>query len=213
MENTEKFSAGELVLRLSQGHEDAFREVFDLYGRKIYGLAYHFLKNSEQSREVVQETMIKLWEHRECLDCNLPLPPYLYTIARRIALNMLRQMATSRSARQKLYRLTYDHHNETEETVISADLQKAVEKTLQVLPWQQQQVFRLSRLDGLSYEKIAARMNISVHTVKYHLTGALKTLRKHFVHTQVVSMLVFCLSPKFFFLFHYPIPVSCVYGI
>lgn len=196
MGNTEKSFDSQLSLRLQAGDEAAFKEAFDLYGRKIFGLAYHFLKNHEQSREVVQETMLKLWEHRGNINITLPLAPYLYTIARRITLNMLRQVATSRSATEKLWQQVCLHHNETEETVISTDLQRIADKALQLLPWQQQQVFRLSRLEGLTYEEIAARMGISAHTVKYHLSGALKTLRKYFTQTEIVLLfLLFFLHP------------------
>lgn len=190
MESAIKSIDWNLIVRLREGDESAFRVVFDQYSQKIYGLAYHFLKNREQSKEVVQETLLRLWEHRLKLDSEYPLAPWLYTIARRVTLNMLRQTATSEAARKKLWLTMHPEHNETEEGILAADLERLTSHILNTLPQQQQMVFRLSRFEGLTYEEIAARMNISVHTVKYHLTGALKTLRACFNQSEILFPLL-----------------------
>ena len=186
MESVIKSFDWDLIMRLRDGDESAFREVYDQYSQRIYGLAYQFFKNKEQSKEVVQETMLRLWEHRLQLNSEYPLAPWLFTIARRVTLNMLRQTATSEAARKKLWLTMHPEHNETEEAILSADLERLTTLMLNKLPLQQQMVFRLSRFEGLTYEEIAARMQISVHTVKYHLTGALKTLRACFDKTEVL---------------------------
>jgi len=181
----------DLIIRLRDGDESAFRVVFDQYSQKIYGVAYQFLKNREQSKEVVQETLLRLWEHRLQLNSEYPLAPWLFTIARRVTLNMLRQTATSQAARKKLWLTMHPEHNDTEEAILSADLERITSQVLNTLPLQQQMVFRLSRFEGLTYEEIAARMQISVHTVKYHLTGALKTLRACFDKTEILLPVFF----------------------
>lgn len=181
----------DLIIRLRDGDESAFRVVFDQYSQKIYGVAYQFLKNREQSKEVVQETLLRLWEHRLQLNSEYPLAPWLFTIARRVTLNMLRQTATSQAARKKLWLTMHPEHNDTEEAILSADLERITSQILNTLPLQQQMVFRLSRFEGLTYEEIAARMQISVHTVKYHLTGALKTLRACFDKTEILLPVFF----------------------
>ncbi|WP_343674632.1 RNA polymerase sigma-70 factor [Chitinophaga sp.] len=190
MESVIKSFDWDLIMRLREGDESAFRVVFDQYSQRIYGLAYQFFKNKEQSKEVVQETLLRLWEHRLQLNNEYPLAPWLFTIARRVTLNMLRQTATSEAARKKLWLTMHPEHNETEEAILSADLERLTTLILNKLPLQQQMVFRLSRFEGLTYEEIAARMQISVHTVKYHLTGALKTLRTCFDKTEVLLPLL-----------------------
>lgn len=186
MENRKESQDIQLILRLQAGDETAFRDVFEQFSQKIYGLACHFLKNKEQGKEVVQETMLRLWEHRAKLEVDYALAPFIYTIARRVTLNMLRQAASSRAASLKLWQSVSAYHNDTEEAILGADLERLTGQILNILPPQQREVFRLSRFEGLTYEEIAARMNISVHTVKYHMMAALKVLRSHFNEAEMV---------------------------
>lgn len=71
-------------------------------------------------------------------------------------------------------------NNVTEEKVFLNDLERVANEGLLQLNRQQQQVFTLSRYEGLSYEEIADRLQISKNTVKYHLVNALKVMRTHF---------------------------------
>lgn len=171
---------GQLIADLLKSDESAFALVFNIYKSKLYSFAWRFLKNRELSEEIVQETLIILWTNRLKLDVNYPLGPYLYTIARRLTLNMLRNSATAGAAREKLWADLHQAHNDTEEAILLADLEAFTEQSLLKLPPRQQLIFKLSRYEGLSHEQIAEALNISKHTVNNHLVEALKTLRKEF---------------------------------
>lgn len=173
-------SETKLIIGLRNSEEPVFAMVYDAYKTKLYSFAWRFLKNKELSQEIVQETLISLWTNRQQLDINLPLGPYLYTIARRLTLNALRNAATAIAAREKLWLDLNEAHNETEEAVLLADLQEFTDQSVAKLPKQQQLVFKLSRYEGLSHEEIAERLNISKNTVNNHLVEALKNLRQQF---------------------------------
>ncbi|WP_242457877.1 RNA polymerase sigma factor [Pedobacter sp. BS3] len=168
------------VGRLRKGDQDAFRLVYDRFYRKVYQFAYAFLKNKEQSEEIVQETFLSLWTSRDKLDETLPIHPYLFTIARRLVLDTFRKGTSTQQLRDQLFALLTEYDNHTEEIVFLSDLMRFTENAISELPKQQQLIFRLSRFDGLSHEEIAERLNISKNTVKNHLVAALKTLRRHF---------------------------------
>lgn len=170
----------ELILGLRNSEEPVFAMVYNTYKTKLYSFAWRFLKNKELSQEIVQETLISLWTNRHNLDVSYPLGPYLYTIARRLTLNVLRNAATAGAAREKLWLDLNEAHNETEEAVLLADLQEFTDQSVAKLPKQQQLVFKLSRYEGLSHEEIAAKLNISKNTVNNHLVEALKNLRQQF---------------------------------
>ncbi len=167
----------ELITRIKEGDELAFRLVFDSYSSKLYYFSLKFLKEKEPCQEVVQEVFMNLWINREKLDTQYPIAPYLYTITRRLTLNVLRQVASSQIAMEKMWLNLQTTTNETEEYVFMEDLERFTEQVLVSLPKQQQLVYRMSRQQELSFDEIAEELNISRNTVKNHLVSALKTLR------------------------------------
>jgi RNA polymerase sigma-70 factor (ECF subfamily) len=144
----------ELITRIKEGDEAAFRLVFDSYSSKLFYFSLKFLKDKESCQEVVQEVF-----------------------TRRLTLNVLRQLASSQSAMEKMWLNFQTTTNETEEHILLEDLERFTEQVLGSLPKQQQLVYRMSRQQELSYDEIAEELNISRNTVKNHLVSALKTLR------------------------------------
>lgn len=173
----------ELIFRIKEGDEEAFRIVFEIYSGKLYSFSFRFLKNREQCQEVVQEVFLNFWLSRSRLDGQYPLAPYLYTITKRLTLNVLRNIATSQNAMDKLWLDMRRLSNETEEGIIGDDLKRFTESALAKLPPQQQLVFRMSKQQELSYDEIARELHISRNTVKNHLVAALKSLRAQFQKT------------------------------
>ncbi len=72
-------------------------------------------------------------------------------------------------------RFLYDNSNVEYQNL--RDIQATIEESIARLPQKQETVFRLSRIENLSIDEIAQRMNLSKHTVENYITAALKTLR------------------------------------
>ena len=169
-----------LILRLKTGDENAFQVIFNEWYDKILNFSYRYLKNRELSEEIVQDTMIQLWLNRDKINEDLPLAPYIFTIVRRLSLNSLRQIATSRNATQKLFLDMEVAVNTTEDAISVAELKRITDEALNLMPKQQQQVYRMSRNEGLSLDEISNELGIMKNTVKKHLSEALKAIRKHY---------------------------------
>ena len=182
------------LIALKAGDESAFREIFDQNFRKLYAFSFRLLKNKEQAEEVVNDTLMNVWTNRDRLNPEFPVAPYLYTITRRLALNAIRQIATSQKAIDQLWLNMENISNDTEESVLLSDLQRFTEAALITLPPQQQIVFRMSRFEGLNYDEIAVKLNISRNTVKNHLVAALKTLKTHFNQSDIAYFLLLSAS-------------------
>jgi RNA polymerase sigma-70 factor (family 1) len=180
-----EFTEKELLGKLKDGDELAFRAIFDLHFRRLYTFCFRFLKDKEQSEEVVHDALINFWVNRKKVNEDLSILPYLYTITRRLALNHLRNIATSKKAIDELWNTMERLSNETEESILLNDLRQFTETAVVNLPPQQQVIFRLSRYEGLNYDEIAEQTGLSRNTVKNHLVAALKTLRTHFNQSDV----------------------------
>lgn len=187
-------SEKEIIEALKDGDESAFRVIFDLHFKRLYTFCFRLLKNREQAEEVVNDTLMNVWQNRHKLNADFPVLPYLYTITRRLALNMLRDMATSKRAIDQLWINMEKMSNTTEDSVLLNDLQRFTDEALVNLPPQQQLVFKMSRFEGLNFDEIAGKLNISRNTVKNHLVAALKTLKLHFNHTDVGYFLLISVS-------------------
>ena len=183
-----------LIIQLRDGSEQAFQSIYQQYHQAIYRFAYAFLKNEELSKEVTQETFLSLWIHRQELSETLPLYPYLFNKARRLTIDAFRRITTASRLQRELMTMKDSLSNETEDTVLWNDLQQITEEVLNGLPKQQQVVFRLSRMEGLSYEEIAEELHISKNTVKYHLVCALKSLKLQLTKYDVlyVTFIFYC---------------------
>lgn len=174
-----------LIEGLRNSEEPAFAIVFNTYKTKLYSFAWRFLKERALCEEIVQETLIILWKNRLELDDRYPLGPYLYTIARRLILNALRNAATAIAAREKLWLNLSAAHNDTEDAMLLADLEEFTAQAVAKLPSQQQLVFKLSRYEGLTHDQIAEMLNLSKSTVNNHLVEALKNLRQQFKNSGI----------------------------
>lgn len=185
MEKRNLYTDPALMLRLRSGDQEAFKKIFDLWFNKLYYFSFKYLKSKEHAEEVVQETMLQLWLTREKLDENYPVSPYLFTIARRLSLNSLRQIASSKSATQKLFERTSFEGFTTDEDLSLAELRRLTERAILLMPKQQQLVYQMSRNEGLSLDQIAERLGITKNTTKKHLSEALKVIKKQLMDAGV----------------------------
>lgn len=179
-----------IICALKAGDELAFRKVFDQHFHRLYTFCFRFLKNKQHAEEIVHDALLNVWTNKDKLDENRSVLPYLYTITRRLALNALRDIATSQKAMDELWLNIERLSNETEELVLLNDLRQFTESAVIHLPVQQQLVFRMSRYEGLNYDEIAEKLNLSRNTVKNHLVAALKTLRTHFNQSDAAYFLL-----------------------
>jgi RNA polymerase sigma-70 factor (family 1) len=191
---TDAYINNNQVQLLISGDEAAFRAVYDRHSEKVFRLAFRYLKDRQLSEEIVQETFIRLWLNKSGLDAGGDIWSYLSLIAKRLSLNSLRDIARSTGLTIKLLSNIEEACNGTEENIYASDLAQITEKLINKLPRQQQQVYQLSRMQGLSYKEIAEQLCISPNTVKNHMVQALKTLKAKIYFSYFLCLALFLFS-------------------
>lgn len=166
----------ELVKQLKQGDKAAFGAIYDQYWRKVHGFVLLYLTSSVEAEDVVQDVFVKLWKIRDFIDEEKNFKGFLFIITRNLLFNRSRQgfsdpflKMTALSGVESSY--------EIEDELMASDLKVYIDKLIGDLPPRQQEVFRLSRNQQLSYREIADQLDISERTVERHIYEVLKYLK------------------------------------
>lgn len=155
-----------------------FERLYRLYASKIYALCIHKLRSKEEAEEIVQEVFKSVWLRRNRIDLDQPLESYLIRAAQYKIVDHYRSLERKQSLFSKVSAEMNKVRNLTEETVFFEELKTNLLLSFKKLPKQAKEIFLLSRKDGLTNKEVALRMAISEKTVEYHMSKALKALRK-----------------------------------
>ena len=169
----------ELVELLIGGSQSAYRELYARFKDRLMYLCKRYLKNEADAEDIVHDVFLKLWETRHFINTDLSFSGYVQTIAQNYAMDKLRHFEVhSRFARSILMKGA-DSTNETEVSVIDNDYTELLDELIESLPSRQQEIFRLSRIEGLTYKEISELMQISVPAVQKHASLSLKNIKEH----------------------------------
>ncbi|MEX2235144.1 MAG: RNA polymerase sigma-70 factor [Cyclobacteriaceae bacterium] len=161
---------------LALGSEEAFVQLYDRYRPFIYNVSLKLIRDQEQAKEILQEVFMDLWRRREVVSQAANVKAYVYGMARNIIFDHLKaQMKMEVAKREFAFQIR--HENTTEKALIEKQYEELLNEAVERLPPQQQRVFRMAKIDGLSHENIAIKLSISRLTVKKHMREDLLTLR------------------------------------
>lgn len=187
-----KFDEPEILQLLAQGSECAFAQVFDRYQAGVFGVARSLLKSREFAREVVQEVFLQVWNRRSGFANVRNLEAYIYGMAKHHTLKFLRKRSYDVAAHYQFAMNRDLAENNIEDLITGKHYETLVKEVVEKLPPQQKQVFKLSRIEGLSHEDIADKLQISDRTVNNHINAALKFIRKNMdLHAGAVLIPIF----------------------
>ena len=168
----------ELAVGFAAGDEAAVRAVYARYARPILTVAMGMLGRRDLADEVVQTTMLKAWRAAASFDASRELAPWLYAIARRVAIDVYR-----REARVPTPEELPDDRAETiplsfERTWEAWEVRTALEQ----LPPDERDVVRLAHFGGMTHGEIAEHLDLPVGTVKSRSNRAYRRLATLLAH-------------------------------
>jgi len=158
--------------------QKAFKEFYDLCYDRFYRIAYFYIQNETDSREVVLDTFVKLWEKRAGLMDIVSIEDYCFILVKNTALNFI-----TKESRHRNVPFTDGHEPEEtdyspEDTMISDELLNVYVKALDRLPERCREVFVRIKEEKQTYAQVADDMGISTKTVDAQLQKAMTRLRE-----------------------------------
>lgn len=170
-------SDNELFLELKQDNEFAFEQFFYKYYASLCLFAFQFLRDREVAEEIVQDVFVRIWAKRKKMEISTSVKNYLFFSVRNQCLNLIQhEKVEKRYARQA--QLETMGEQDLDPYFLEVGLRQKIEQSINLLPEKRREIFRLSREEGLKYQEIANRLNISVKTVEAHMGLALKRLKE-----------------------------------
>lgn len=160
---------------MTKNNLNSFEQLFRQYFTPLCRFAIKYLGDVDESKEVVHEVFVKVWEKYESLGEDLNFKSYLYTSVRNRCLNKIRDNKKHLS----LDELGDEKQSEQTSSIENKELQGEINYAIESLPERCREVFERSKLHGLKYAEIAEEMNISIKTVENQMSKALRLLRDH----------------------------------
>jgi RNA polymerase sigma-70 factor (ECF subfamily) len=175
----------DLMMRVRDGDEDAFREIVQKYHHEVQSLCCRYVGNHEDAEEVAQDVFIRLLRYAPSYKPKAKLSTYIYRIAVNLSLNKIRDRKVKQWVswdflpRREMKGLVEINPENPDLVLEEEDKVKAVRKALDRLPENQKTAVLLQRYQGLSYKEIAEVMNTSVSAVESLIFRSKKNLEKH----------------------------------
>lgn len=174
----------DLFEKLRLGDEIAFKVIYHKYVPRLYHFVYEYIPHNDIVENIIQDTLMTLWDKRQKLAENTNLMAYLFTIAKNNCLYKLREQRY----RRKLFesaaigeielKVNIDALNTLDTSIISfKEIETIIMETINQLSPQCKLVFLRSRFENKKNHEIATELGISVKAVEAHITRALKVFR------------------------------------
>ncbi len=140
------------------------------FSRKLYPMIFRILKNEEETRDALQDLMLKLWNKRDYLEGCTNQSAYIVTMAKNQSFDLLKKRRPLRIGEKEEYKIANLEdggvHHETLEKY------KHVQKTIEKLPEKYRRVIQLRDIDGFSFEEINEMTGFEVPYLRVILSRA-----------------------------------------
>ncbi|MGX5688875.1 RNA polymerase sigma-70 factor [Arcticibacter tournemirensis] len=182
-------SVPELVLAIRQRDKKVFEALYKSHFKGLYTLSYRYVGKCEVAEEIVHDVFISIWNKAGNVSIETSVKNYLIRSVINSSLNYIKKEKND-ILKQEDYIASLNVAEDPEAFYMEREqLLLKLEKALELLPPQCRKVMIMSRFEKMKQQEIADNLNISIKTVKNHLTYGLNKLR--FVLTETLILVLF----------------------
>lgn len=175
MDNKDLLNENEVVKQLRSGNENAFNIIYKDYYRGLCAFASQYVPTSE-CEEIVQDTMMWLWENRTTLIPEIPLKGILFTIVKNKCLNSVSHAQVCYKVHSSISK-KFEEQFEDPDFYVCNELMELYNKAVKDLPKEYREAFEMNRFKDMTYNEIASKMGISPKTIAYRISQAIRLIR------------------------------------
>jgi RNA polymerase sigma-70 factor (ECF subfamily) len=170
-----------LIEKLKSGDPGSFSDIFSAYYKDLVFFAYSFTHELSSAEDIVQDTFIKLWEDHEKLTVTVSLKSILLKTIQNKCIDWHRHRKIVNNSSTYIIDNSPLYEYDTDNYVLRSELEEMIEKAVAILPEKFKEAFEMNRFEGLKYQEIATKLNVSVRTIEVRISKALELLRKSLI--------------------------------
>jgi len=171
----------EMISRCQQGDQEALKEIFDKYHKKVYRIAYGVVRQREEALDIVQEVFIKLFHSIKNFKGRSHFYTYLYRMVMNTAIDHARKtgkQTISSLDQEGSFQPSDDLEKGPERILLQKELEERVKLAMDKLPAEQRAALIFRDVEGLSYKEMAEAMGCSIGTVMSRLHYGRKRIQE-----------------------------------
>ncbi len=171
-----------LVRLILQARAEALSELYDRYGRLVFGLALNSVGNSATAEEITQDVFLRVWQHaRQYRADRAKVSTWLTSITRHRAIDQLRRRGSRPEQRSvdwaELEPGVEPSVNGPEQVAALAMERERIHAAIAQLSEEQRRVLALAYFQGLTQSQIAESLGLPLGTVKTRIRLGMQKLR------------------------------------
>ena len=173
-----------IITALKAGEEYVFDAVYRHYFSRLCAFCSQYVSEQEEIEEIVQDTMMWLWENRCSLLEELTLKTLLFTIVKNKALNRISHFEIKRKVHQEITE-KYEKEFDNPDFYLENELFRLYENALKQLPKDYREAYEMNRSHRLTHkevERLSPNSQLSYRTSIKAVTYCLKRLFA-FIHS------------------------------
>lgn len=178
----------ELLARIKNGDEEAFESIFRTYYKSLCLFANKIVNDADIAEEIVQDIFYYLWDKREKTEFTTSVKSYLFRAVHNNSLKHIRHQKIVKNY-EGMVITAGESYSLQENYTEMGEISHIIKLTLDQASERTREIFELNRNEGLRYQEIADKLNISVKTVEAHMTSILKLFRENL--GDYLSLLIF----------------------
>lgn len=167
---------GRLLELIAVGDQQAFREIYDRYYRRLYLFSYRLLGDGEGAKEVANEVMLEVWRGARSFRGESMPSTWIYGIAVNKVRREIRKRPPAHADLEDLESEVEKGKQMPDDAAYQADLRRKMQMAIKRLSQQHREVLDLTYYQGLSIKEIAAITRCPINTVKTRMFYARKRL-------------------------------------
>lgn len=147
----------------------------------LYRLALRITMSREEAEDIVQDTLIKVWDKRDSWEGIDSIEAFSITICRNLALDRIKKHDNLNDSIDETQTDSIDHSSNPFERTLQRDRVELVKNLVDTLPEKQKCCMQLRDFEGKAYKEIAEVLGISEEQVKVNIFRARQTVKERFI--------------------------------